>query len=158
MAVDFVVRNAPGYRVATRSLTGPWPGDRAIRREFESVNGWAQKAGLRPGHWFFREFGGMSSRRRRWEMGVELRSGKPARVAKGLSIKKFPATKVVAVKFDPDEVSPTLVYFGVEGWMRWNQRGKKFRPNGPWREVYSGNPWKSKKAWASTEVQAPIKK
>jgi hypothetical protein len=79
-------------------------------------------------------------------------------VEKGTSIKTFPATTVVALKFDPQRLSPMVAYCSIEGWMRWMGRRKKFKWNGPWREVFSANPWKSKSAWAHTEIQAPLRK
>jgi len=159
LGVDFVVHRTPKYRVATKTLAGAWPGDRAIGREYEKLHAWVKGAGLRTGKWFFRELSGMTSGERgRWEVGIEVRGRKPFRGGKGVSIKNFPGTTVVGVKFDPKKVSPSLVYNGIGGWMRWSGRQKRYRANGHWREVYSANPWKSKRAWASVEIQAPVKR
>jgi DNA gyrase inhibitor GyrI len=159
LAVDFVVKRTPSYRVATRTLRGKWPGDRAMSKEFEKLYAWVRKGGLGSGKWFFRSLGTMddSSSKGRWEVGIEVR-GRAVRGGGSVSIKTFPATTVVAVKFDPKHVSPGLVYNAIGGWMRWSGRARKFSENGHWREVYSGNPWKSKSAWAGVEIQAPVKR
>lgn len=158
MTVDFEVRREPAHRVATKTLRGRWPGDRAIGREFESLQRWTRAAGVRTGKWFFRELGGMSETAGRWELGIEVRGGKKVYGGKGVAVKTFPASTVVAIRFDPNLLSPTVAYCGIEGWMRWVGREKKYKANGPWREVYSDNPWRSKSAWAHTEIQAPIGK
>ncbi|MDV3293875.1 MAG: GyrI-like domain-containing protein [Nitrososphaerales archaeon] len=160
MAVDFVIKRAPGFRVATRILKGTWPGDKAMKKEFAKVSAWARTHDLMTGYWFFRDLDGPETpiKKRRWEVGIQIRSSKPARGEKGLSWKFFPPTTVVAVRFSPDAVSPSLVYYGLGGWFWWQKKEKKFRMAGPMREVYSGNPWKSKRAWANTEIQAPVKR
>ncbi|MDG7015758.1 MAG: GyrI-like domain-containing protein [Nitrososphaerota archaeon] len=160
MTVEFVVSNGSAYRVATKTTVGDWPGDRKLRSEFESIASWARKSGLQTGDWFFRELDDWDTpvKNRRWEAGVEVRARKPLRGEKGISIKTFPRTKVVSVTFDPGKVSPELVYFGLEGWLWWQRKSKKYRRNGPTREVYRGNPWKSKSAWSHTQVQVPIKR
>jgi len=99
----------------------------------------------------------MDDRSGTWELGIQVKSRKPLR-GKGVALKNFPATTVVAIKFDPKQLSPSVAYSSLEGWMRWTGRRKKYKWNGPWREVYPGNPWKSSSAWAHTEIQAPLKK
>lgn len=158
LTVDFEVRREPAHAVATRTLRGRWPGDRAVGKEYDALHRWVRAHGLRTGKWFFRSLGEMSETSGRWEVGIEVRGGKALRGGEGVSIKNFPATAVVAVRFDPGQISPELVYSSIEGWMKWMGRPKKYRWNGPWREVYSANPWKSKGAWANTEIQAPLKK
>jgi hypothetical protein len=160
VTVDFAVWNAPAYRLATKTMMGEWPGDRKIRAEFESVASWVRKRGLKIGRWIFRELDGpdVPSKRRRWEVGVEIRGRKPVKGGGGVSIKLLPKTKVVSVTFDPDKVSPELVYHGLEGWLSWRKKYKEFRQSGLYREVYRGNPWKSKGAWGRTQVQVPIKR
>lgn len=157
MTVDFVVRREPAYRVATRTMRGRWPGDRAIGREYDALRAFARAAGVETGKWFFRSLGEMSETAGTWELGIEVRTRKPLR-GKGVATKEFPATTVVAIKFDPKQLSPTVAYSSIEGWMMWTGRQKKYKWNGPWREVYPGNPWKSSSAWARTEIQAPLKR
>lgn len=46
-----------------------------------------------------------------------------------------------------------LVYHGLMDWVRWRLKDKDFKKAGPAREVYLGNPWTNRRAWANTEVQ-----
>ena len=160
MTVDFTVWNAPAYRMATKTMVGPWPGDRKLKHEFENLARWARRRGLKTGSWMFRELNGpeVSSKKRKWEVGVEIMSRRPVRGEGGVSIKQLPRSKVVSVTFDPGRVSPELVYLGLEGWLSWRRKHREFKQSGLYREVYRGNPWKSKGAWARTQVQVPIKR
>jgi DNA gyrase inhibitor GyrI len=160
MTVDFVVWNAPSYRVATKTMVGEWPGDRKIRAEFENLASWAKKQGLRTGRWIFRELNGpeVPSKKRKWEVGIEIRAREPIRGGDGVSIKLLPRTRVVSVTFDPGKVSPELIYHGLESWLSWRKKSKELKQNGLFREVYRGNPWKSKGAWTHTQVQVPVKR
>lgn len=160
MTVDFVIGNAPGCRIATMTMTGAWPGDRKLRSEFEKLASWTKRRGLRTGRWMFRELNGpeVPNRKRKWEVGIEIRSTKPIRGEGGVTIKQLPRTRVVSVTFDPSEVSPELVYHGLESWLSWRKRAKEFGQSGLYREVYRGNPWKSKSVWARTQVQVPIRR
>ena len=67
MTTDFAVGRAPKYRIATRTLTGGWPGDRKLQAEYLKVAKWARRMGLKTGSWFFRESGspGAGGKRRR---------------------------------------------------------------------------------------------
>ncbi len=160
MVVDFVVRKAPEYKVATRILRGTWPGDRAIRSEFEKVLEWAKVKGVRTGKWIFRELDGPEtpSAKRRWEVDIEVRGKGPVRGGKGVSIKTIPSGTAVTVTFNPDAVAARLVYHGLADWLSWRKKEKEYREAGPSRGVYIGNPWSSKRAWAHTQVQVPLKK
>jgi len=159
LTVDFDVRREPAHRVATKTMKGKWPGDRAVGREFDSLHKWTRAAGVKTGKWFFRSLGEMSETGPGiWELGIELRGRKPVSGGSGVVIKTFPASTVVALKFDPSKVSPMVAYSAIGGWMEWTGKEKKLKQNGAWREVYPGNPWKSKSAWAHTEIQAPVRK
>ncbi|MDV3277448.1 MAG: hypothetical protein LYZ69_03150 [Nitrososphaerales archaeon] len=160
MAVDFVVGRAPRYRVATRTLVGGWPGDRKLQAEFAKIAVWARRLGLKTGSWFFRELDGpdVPSKRRKWEVGIEVKGRKALKGEKGMSLKVLPATTAVSITFNPAEVSPELIYCGLEGWVRWRRKEGKYKQGGRYREVYRGNPWKSKRAWARTQVQVPLKR
>jgi DNA gyrase inhibitor GyrI len=160
MTVDFQIRKAPEYKVATHTLTGAWPGDRALRAEFEKVAAWAKEKGFRTGKWFFREFGDDETpdAKWRWEMGVEIRGSRPARGGKGIVIRTLPSSPVAAVTFDPDEVSPRVIYHGLADWLRSRQKAGEYKEAGPYREVYPANPWSSKRAWAHTQIQVPVKR
>ncbi len=60
--------------------------------------------------------------------------------------------------FNPDEVSPRLVYHGLSDWVDRRLKSGRFKEAGPIREVYGGNPWTNGRAWARTEVQVLVKK
>ena len=160
MTVDFGIRKAPEYRVATRTLTGAWPGDKALHAEFEKVQGWAKEKGLRTGKWFFREFGDDETpdEKWRWEMGVEVRGTRPVRGGKGIVIRTLPSSSVASVTFDPDKVSPRVIYHGLADWLRHREKAGEYKEAGPYREVYQGDPWSSKLAWANTQIQVPVKR
>ncbi len=160
MAVDFVMRKAPAYVLATRTLTGSWPGDKKLRSEFEKLEEWAKQKGLRTGKWVFRELGDMDApaERMKFELGVEVVGKGRPRGSRGVSIRTLPASTVASVTFDPDKVAARLVYHGLTDWLRWREKEKEYKVTGFPREVYSGNPWRSTRAWKSTQVQFPVKK
>ena len=62
--------------------------------------------------------------------------------------------KVASVTFNPDKVSPRLVYSGIYGWLRY----AGFKDTAQGRELYNGNPWRNLRAWANAEVQVPVKR
>jgi len=71
-----------------------------------------------------------------------------------IKVKTLPAQNVASVTFNPDKVSPHLVYSGIYGWLRYSG----FKDTTQGREVYDGNPWRNPRAWANAEVQVPAKK
>ena len=160
MVVDFQIRKAPEYRVATRTLAGKWPGDKALRAEFEEVQAWAKEQGLRTGRWFFREFGSDDTpdEEWRWEVGVEIRGKGTVRGGRGVVIKTLPASAVATITFDPDKISPRVIYHGITDWLRAREKAGEYKEAGPYREVYLTNPWSSKRAWANTQVQVPVER
>jgi DNA gyrase inhibitor GyrI len=149
MVVDFAFKRTPAYRVAYIAWKGPWK-DATIRRNFETVAKWAKGRGYGPGLWIFREPG-----TRRWETGVVVSAR--ARAEGKIRIRKIPATRVASVVFDPEVVSPTVVYHGLTDWLRWRKKDKKIRRVVSYREVYRGNPWKDKAAYARTDVQFVVR-
>jgi len=150
MTVDFAWGKSPRMKVGSIGWKGPW-NERKIRAQFERVERWAHKQGVRTGRWVFREPGP-----RRWEVAIELRGR--ARSSGGVRTKTFPAVTVARVVFDPDAVSPRLVYHGLSDWLRWRKKAKEIRSVGSSREVYSGNPWTDRRAWSRTEVQFIVRK
>ena len=150
MVVDFKMKRAPAYRVAYLSWKGPW-NERRIRAQFDRVAKWARKTGLRTGKWIFREPG-----TRAWEVSIEVRG--PAHPEGPIRLRTLPASAVASVVFDPNVVSPAVVYHGVSDWLRWRKRDKTIRSVGTYREVYDGDPWREPKAWAHTEVQVVVRK
>lgn len=150
MTVDFALRKAPEYRVASIRWSGPWSESR-IRSRFGEIVRWAAERRLRTGRWIFREPG-----ERRWEVCVEVRGR--ARSSGRIRVKTLPASLVASVVFDPEAVSPRVVYHGLSDWVRWRRRDKTIRSASGSREVYRGDPWRDPKAWAHTEVQFLVRK
>ncbi len=150
MTVDFGFARSPRLTVASVRWTGPWS-EKRIRAEFERVERWARSHRLRTGRWVFRE-----PADREWEAGIELRG--PASGSEGIRVRTIPAATVARVVFDPEQVSPRVIYHGLSDWLRWRRRDKTIRSVGASREVYSGNPWTDRAAWAHTEVQFVVRK
>jgi DNA gyrase inhibitor GyrI len=150
VVVDFKFKRSPSYRVAVLSWKGPW-NERRIRSQFDRIASWARKSGLRTGKWIFREPGS-----RAWEVAIEVRG--TARSEGPIRVRTVPATTVASVVFDPNVVSPAVVYHGVTDWLRWRKRDKTIRSVGTYREVYIGDPWRDPKAWAHTDVQVVVRK
>jgi len=148
--VDFEYARAPACRVAAIAWSGPW-NERTIRRQFERVEAWAKSRRLKTGRWIFREPGS-----RRWEAGIEVRGR--AVGSEGIRVRALPAVAIARVVFDPDAVAPSVVYHGLNDWLRWQKREKKIRSVVSAREVYSGNPWRDPRAWARTEVQFVVRR
>ena len=137
-------------RVAAIAWTGPW-NEKKIRSQFERVARWAKEEKVRTGRWIFREPGP-----RRWEVAIELRGR--VRGSRGVRTKSYPAVSVARVVFDPDEVSPRVVYHALSDWLRWRKKEKEIRSVVSSREVYSGNPWTDPRAWSRTEVHFIVRK
>jgi effector-binding domain-containing protein len=150
MVVEFRMKRAPAVRVATISWKGPW-NERKIRAQFGRVATWAKRHGLRTGQWVFREPGTRS-----WQVGIEVRGA--ARSDGTVSVRTYPASTVASVTFDPNVISPSVVYHGITDWLRWRKKDKTIRSVGAYREVYPGDPWRDAKAWARTEIQVVVRK
>ena len=150
MVVDFKIKHAPAYRVASLAWKGPW-NERRIRAQFGRVVRWARKSGLRTGKWIFCEPG-----TRAWEVSVEVHGS--ARSEGPIRVRTIRASSVASVVFDPKVVSPSVVYHGVNDWLRWRKRDKTIRSVGGYREVYDGDPWRDPRSWARTEIQVVVRK
>ena len=150
MTVDFAFKKASGFTAATVSWKSAWS-DARIRKEFESLAKWAQKGGLKTGRWMFRGDGESS-----FLVAIEVK-GK----FKGdgrVRAKTFPAERVASVTFDPNLVSPRVVYHGLTDWLRWRKKEGEVKRIGDYREVYNGNPWTDPKAWSKTDIQVVVRK
>jgi effector-binding domain-containing protein len=127
-----------------------------LRSEFSRLMKWAEKRRLRTGKWilfFIDEEGGRRpANRLRSEACLQIK-GRAVSEDK-IKVRKLPAQKVVSVTFNPDRVSPRLVYSGIYGWLRY----AGYKDAGLSREVYEGNPWTNPRAWANAEVQVPVKR
>ncbi len=149
MTIDFGYAKSPALKIATVAWSGPW-NEKRIRSQFERVERWVKRQGLTPGRWVFREPG-----ERRFEVGVEVK--RSVRSSDGVRVKTLPATRVAHVVFDPDAISPRVIYHGLTDWLRWQKREKEVRSVGEYREVYSGNPWRDPRAWARTDIQVVVR-
>jgi DNA gyrase inhibitor GyrI len=149
MTVDFAFKRAPAYRIASIKWKGPWS-DAKIHGQFVKVQKWAKAAGLKTGHWVF-----MEPASRQWEVGIEVKG--PAKPRGGIRLRTLPASRVASVTFDPEVVSPAVIYHGVNDWLRWRRKDKKVRSVGAYREVYEGDPWKDAKAAARVNIQVVVR-
>jgi DNA gyrase inhibitor GyrI len=155
MVVDLRVKRAPSYRVASMMRVGPYTGN-MLRSEFTQLMKWAKKRRLRTGKWilfFIDEMeGSRPPSKLRSEACLQI-SGRAVSEGK-IRVKKLPAQKVVSVTFNPNAISPRLVYSGIYGWISY----AGLRDAGPSREVYENSPWTNPRAWANAEVQVPVKR
>jgi DNA gyrase inhibitor GyrI len=151
MYVDFVMRRAPKYRVAGIVYKGPWK-ENHLRAEFKDLTNWAKKNKVRTGKWIFRELPGKN----RWEACLELK-GKAKRSGR-IRIRTLPATSVASVTFDPEAVSPRVVYHGLSDFLRWRKKDHTIKGVGTSREVYEGDPWTNPKAWSRATVEYTVRK
>ena len=150
MAIDFEFKKTPGYRVASLAWKGPWS-DASVRSHFEKVRKWAVARKLRMGKWIFRE-----PAERSFEVSIEV-TGR-CRSEAGVRIKRFRPATVARVVFDPEVVEPRVVYHGLSDFLRWRKKSGEIRSVGDYREVYQGDPWKDRRAYAHTEVQYVVRK
>ncbi len=150
MAVDFAIKRSPAYRVARVRWKGPWS-DAKVRQKFGQVVAWARRQKIRTGKWIFREPGeGV------YEVAIEVRGR--ARSDGSVRVRTYAAGSVASVVFDPDVVSPRVVYHGLNDWLRWQKKDHTIRSAGMYREVYSDDPWKNAKAYHHTEVQVAVRR
>ena len=150
MTVDFSFRRMPALHVATIAWKGPWS-EAKVRTNFRRIEAWAKANHLRTGRWVFRE-----PNERSFEVAIEVR-GTP-RSAGPVRQKTYPAATVASVTFDPNAVSPRVIYHGISDWLRWRKREKEVRSVGDYREVYDDDPWRNPKAWARTTIQVVVKR
>lgn len=150
MLVDFVLKRAPAYRVASIVRVGPWKEDN-LRTEFLELAHWAKRQKVRTGHWIFFE-----RRSDRWEACLEFRGRATAEGR--VRLKTLPACWVATVTFDPDRISSRVVYHGLRDWTRHRRRDGTVRSVTAVREVYADDPWSNRRAWSNCEVQFLVSK
>ncbi len=153
MVVDFAMKRAPKYRVASVRFTGSYKESR-IRSEWEDLAKWTKSKGFRTGKWFFSEEG--AGPRYRFEVAIEVRGA--AKGDRKVRIRTLPASPIASVTFNPDEIEPRVVYHGLNDWLRWQKKDKTIKRTRTWREVYTSNPWKDAKAWSHAEIQVLVTK
>lgn len=149
MTVDFVLKKSPSLRVAAIRWKGPYS-ESQIRKRFAAIEKWARARKIRTGRWVFREPGD-----RTWDVAIEVRG--PARSEGRVKVQTLRACMVASVTFDPEVVSPRVVYHGLSDWLRWRRKEKKVRSVVSTREVYPGDPWKDARAWSRTEIQFVVR-
>ncbi len=161
MLVDFKVKKFSGCRVASITYLGPYrEGGDMMREEFNQIVKWARGKRVRTGRWFFfadLDESEVPDKKRRWEAAVEVK-GVKAEAQGGIRFGEFPDQLVASVTFDPEKVSPRVIYYALEGWLESRRKDREYKSAGPTREVYSGDPWRSARVWANVEVQVPVKK
>ena len=150
MTVDFVLKRAPAYRVAAIRWNGQWS-DAAIHRQFDRVVAWARAHHLRTGRWIFRE-----PDEQTFEVAIEIRGS--ARSEAPVRVKTYRAGSVASVVYDPAVVASPVVYHGLSDWLRSRRRDGTITAVGDYREIYRGDPWRDRAAFARTEVQFMVKR
>jgi len=160
LTVDIVVKKEPSYKVVSKTFVGAYVGGDMGKDEFNELSSWVKEQGLETGKWLFYELDELETPEgsRMWEACIEVLGKPKAKPPKGIEYKELPAVLVASVIFDPEQVSTRLVYHGLEGWLQWRTKFGEYEEAGPTREVYPGDPWRSRKAWASVDVQVPIRK
>ena len=148
--MDFRIGRAKAANVVAVRWTGPWSEAR-IRRELQGIGRWAKAEGLRTGRWFFLE-----PKNRTWEVAVEV-AGR-ARPKGRMTRRRYASTSVAEVRFDPEAVSPRVIYHGLTDWLRWRRKDGTISRVGVYREVYADDPWKNPNAWHDTLVQVVVTK
>ena len=150
MVVDFAMRRTPKYRVAAIVYKGPWK-ENHLRAEFKRLTEWARTNKVRTGKWIFRELGGD-----RFEACLELKGR--ARGSGDVRMRTLPATSVASVTFDPERISPRVVYHGLNDFLRWRRKDHTIKGVGNSREVYDGDPWSNARAWSRATVEYIVRK
>lgn len=158
LQVGFATKKFRGCKVAKIEYVGRYRGEDMLRSEFNEIKRWAKEKGVKTGRWFFMELDGpeVPDKKRRWVAAIEIKG--EARSKGKIRVTELAPSTIVCVKFDPEAVSAELVYFGLGGWVDWHKKEGKYKENGTWREVYLGDPWTSKRAWANLEIQVPVKR
>ncbi len=149
MTVDFGYGRVPLRRVASIAWKGTWS-EAKIRSNFARIEKWTKARGLRTGAWIFREPNPTS-----FEVAIQV-LGK-ARGGDGIRVRSLAAARVARVTFDPEAVSPRVIYHGVYDWLRAQRREKKIRSVGDYREVYTADPWRNARAWAHCTVEIVVR-
>jgi DNA gyrase inhibitor GyrI len=150
MTVDFAFGKAPAYHVAILRHKGAWSED-VCRPEFRRLVAWAKANHLKTGKWIFCGTGEGA-----FDACLEIRG--TAKATGGIRLRTMPATPVARVRFDPDVVSPRVVYHGLNDWLRWRKKEKEIRKVVSTREVYDDDPWTNKQAWKHTTVEYVVRR
>jgi effector-binding domain-containing protein len=154
LVVDIIVKQTPSYKVASLERVGA-EGSDPLRKEFSELVNWAKKNKVKTGRWIFYFFeAGRTPERYRFEACLEIRGNRKPEGK--IKIKTLPKLTVASVKFNPEHVSPRLVYNGIYGWLDDNETYKLAGSFS--REIYFGNPWTNAWAWQRAEIQVPAER
>jgi hypothetical protein len=123
-----------------------------VRAQFERIARWARDHHYRTGKWLFVYLNKPSDDR--FQVAIELKGR--ARGDGPIHTRQVAASKVGRVTFDPDVVSPRVIFFGITDWLRWERKEKTIRRTGSYREVYDGNPWTDRKVWSKTTLEVLV--
>lgn len=152
MTVDFEFRQAPAFRIAYLPPMTKYK-EATVRAQFERIARWARDHRVRTGHWLFVYLSRPSDDR--FQVAIEVKGR--VRGEGPIRTRRIPASKVGRVTFDPEVVSPRVVFFGITDWLRWERSEKKIRGLVSYREVYDGNPWTDRSAWAHTTLEVVVR-
>ncbi|HZY69455.1 MAG TPA: GyrI-like domain-containing protein [Thermoplasmata archaeon] len=152
MTVDFELKKSPAMKVACLAYRGPYK-ENMLQKEFRQLTQWAKDGKVRTGHWIFSWKGDKRS-----DACLEIKGTRFPPRPEGVRLATLPATWVARVAFDPEELSPRVVYHGLSDWTRERKKDKTIRAVGSAREVYAGDPWSNKAAWAHCTVEYLVRK
>ena len=150
MVVAFHLERAPAYHVASIVRVGPWK-EENLKTEFGELTRWARRHRVRTGRWIFLE-----RSHTRWEACLQIQ-GHP-RPEGRIRLKTLPAAWAATVTFDPETVSSSIVYHGLHGWTRSRRRAGHLTSVTGIREIYPGDPWTDRRAWAQCRVEFLVRK
>lgn len=150
MVVEFELRRSRSFRVASIEARASWR-EGLLAPEFRELTAWAKSRKISTGRWIFVHRGDD-----RWEACLEIRGR--AHPTSRIRLKTLPPVDVARCIFDPEEVADRVIYHGLSDWLRELRGGKRIKAVGGSREIYSGNPWSDRRAWARCEVQFVVRK
>ncbi|MCI4349099.1 MAG: hypothetical protein L3J93_02625 [Thermoplasmata archaeon] len=150
MYVDFSFKRSPKYRVVSIVGTVPWT-EATLRAGFRRLVRWTTAHHLRTGKWII-----VSRSAKYWEACLELK--RPARGEGKIHVTVLPATTVATITFDPEQVSPRVIYHGMQDWLRWRRKAGEIKGVGYTREIYRGSPWTDRKAWSRATIEYAVRK
>lgn len=148
--IDFVLKSTPSYHVASIVRKGPYV-ENNLRPEFRELTQWARKQRVPTAHWIFLE-----RDHDLWEACLEIK-GK-ARPEGRIRLRTLQSTDVASVVFNPDFLADRVVYHGLSEWTRLRRKFGEIKAVTGVREIYTGDPWTDKNAWARCEVQFLVRK
>ena len=147
---DFALTRAPSYRVATIVGKVPWT-DAVLRRTFGRLVQWAASEKIPTGKWIV-----LSRSSKYWEACLEIK--RDARGNGDVHVRTLPATAVASIKFDPESVSPRVIYHGLSDWLKWRRKAREISSVGFTREIYDADPWTNPRAWSNVTVEYAVRK